>query len=278
MKSAAGQQPVYALGDSRQELERLVQQAEVFAPFTRQLLRQAGISPGMRVLDVGCGTGDVTFLAAELVGSSGEVVGADISASAIEWSTHRAATQGHGNVSLVVGDPALMSFQHQFDAVVGRLVLMYYSEPANALRRLANHVRADGIIAFQEFDMSIMRSVPPTPTFEWAANLMRQALTLSGARVNIGLELTSVFSDAGLPEPLLRMDAVIGGAFHFPYNIVAATIHNLLPTIERLKIASAGELEIGALEQSMREEALGYRGLAISPGLIGAFARKATEG
>jgi tRNA A58 N-methylase Trm61 len=91
MKAATGRQPIYALGDSPQELARLVRQAEVFAPFTRQLFQQAGISPGMRVLDVGCGAGDVTFLTAELVGRSGEVIGADISAPAIEWCRHRVA-------------------------------------------------------------------------------------------------------------------------------------------------------------------------------------------
>jgi SAM-dependent methyltransferase len=274
MKAATGQQPIYALGDSPQELQRLVRQAEVFAPFTRQLFQQAGINPGMRVLDVGCGAGDVSFLTAEQVGDSGEVVGVDISASAIEWSRHRAAMQGFANVSFVLGDPALMSFENEFDAVVGRLLLMYYAEPAKALRKLTNHVRSGGIIAFQEFDMSNMRSFPPTPTFERAANLMREALTSTGARVNIGLELTSIFPDAGLPEFLLRMDAVIGGPSQFPYDIVAATIQNLLPTIERLKLGSTAEIQIDVLERRMREEALACKAVALAPGLIGAWGRR----
>jgi protein-L-isoaspartate O-methyltransferase len=64
----------YALGHSSRELDRLSFQAAVFAPFTRQLFTQAGIKPGMRVLDVGSGSGDVSFLAGELVGESGHVV------------------------------------------------------------------------------------------------------------------------------------------------------------------------------------------------------------
>ena len=52
--------------------------------FTRQLFEQAGISSGMRILDVGCGAGDVAFLAAALVGPNGEVIGADRSAAAVE--------------------------------------------------------------------------------------------------------------------------------------------------------------------------------------------------
>ena len=92
IKEALAKQSRYALGHSEQELERLSRQAEIFEPFTRQLLQQAGISRGMRVLDVGCGSGDVTLLASELVGPSGKVIGADqaiISGAA----SHRARTR-----------------------------------------------------------------------------------------------------------------------------------------------------------------------------------------
>ena len=57
---------------------------------TMRFLREAGIVPGMRVLDVGSGAGDVTFLAAELVGATGEVVGVDLAPAAIEVARSRA--------------------------------------------------------------------------------------------------------------------------------------------------------------------------------------------
>jgi ubiquinone/menaquinone biosynthesis C-methylase UbiE len=61
----------YALGHSSHELDRLTFQGAVFAPYTRQLLTEAGVTAGMRVLDVGSGCGDVSFLAADLVSSHG---------------------------------------------------------------------------------------------------------------------------------------------------------------------------------------------------------------
>jgi cyclopropane fatty-acyl-phospholipid synthase-like methyltransferase len=99
VKETATQQSTYALGHSEQELERLSRQAQAFEPFTRQLLQQAGINRGMRVLDVGCGSGDVAFLAADLVGPTGEVIGADRAAAAAQRATARAQSRDLRNVN-----------------------------------------------------------------------------------------------------------------------------------------------------------------------------------
>jgi len=55
----------------------------ILRPITERLLRQAGFKEGMRVLDFGCGTGGVSLLAAEMVGTSGAVVCIDQSSDAI---------------------------------------------------------------------------------------------------------------------------------------------------------------------------------------------------
>ena len=70
----------YILGHDPGELDRLIAQARFFGDLTEEVLRRAGVGPGMRVLDVGCGTGDVSFLAARLVGPTGSVLGVDRSA------------------------------------------------------------------------------------------------------------------------------------------------------------------------------------------------------
>jgi hypothetical protein len=149
---------------------------------------------------------------------------------------------------------------------------MYYRDPTEALRRLADQVHAVGTIAFQEFDMSNMRSFPSVPSFEAAVSLMKQAFKASGARVNLGLELNAIFMQAGLPKPTLRMDTVVSGA-NFPYDIVAATIQNLAPIIDRLHDKPAMEVEAVPLERQMREEAAAGKAVALSPGLVGAWAR-----
>jgi ubiquinone/menaquinone biosynthesis C-methylase UbiE len=150
METLAGRQSFYALGHSEQELQRLTRQGQAFEPFTRQLFKEAGISQGLRVLDVGCGSGDVAFLAADLVGPSGEVVGVDCERKAVDWAGARARSRGMRNVNFVEGDPAEMQFDRQFDAIVGRLVLMYYPDPVDTVRKLMRQVRPDGLIVFQE--------------------------------------------------------------------------------------------------------------------------------
>ena len=55
------------------EHQRLIRQARLLAPFTERFFRDAGVTAGMRVLDIGCGIGDVSMIVAELVGTSGSV-------------------------------------------------------------------------------------------------------------------------------------------------------------------------------------------------------------
>ncbi|HEY7341354.1 MAG TPA: methyltransferase domain-containing protein [Ktedonobacterales bacterium] len=72
----------YILGHSSHELGRLSAQARLYAPLVLAFFRAAGIEAGMRVLDLGCGGGDVSVLVARLVGPTGQVVGIDCPAAA----------------------------------------------------------------------------------------------------------------------------------------------------------------------------------------------------
>jgi SAM-dependent methyltransferase len=260
------QQSQYVLGHSEHELERLSRQAQAFEPFTRHLLQLAGINSGMRVLDVGCGSGDVAFLVADLVGSTGEVIGVDRAAAAIEWASARARSQKISNVAFLEGDPTEMQFDRPFDAVVGRLVLMYYPDPVNAIRKLMRHLRDGGLAVFQEIDCEVCRSVPPTPTYDRAASWIKTSLAAGGARLQLGLELYGMFLAAGLPEPSLRMDALIGGGPDcVGYQLIAELVETLLPQIEKQQIASACEVGISNLADRMRDEVVDRKGVVLSP-------------
>src|SRR4051794_2648043 len=91
--------PTYVLGRSSGETQRLTLQSDLTRRFTRQVFIEAGITPGMRVLDLGSGAGDVAFLTAELVGPTGEVVGIDLNPAILEVAQQRARDGGYSNVS-----------------------------------------------------------------------------------------------------------------------------------------------------------------------------------
>ncbi|HEX7958507.1 MAG TPA: methyltransferase domain-containing protein, partial [Terriglobales bacterium] len=117
--------PEYSLGHSEKELQRLKRQAAWYEPSTLRLFEQAGISEGMRVLDLGSGVGDVSFVARKLVGNRGEVVGIDRSDLAVGEAQQRARSAGLNNAQFLAGDLDNFHSEKKFDAVVGRLVLMY---------------------------------------------------------------------------------------------------------------------------------------------------------
>jgi ubiquinone/menaquinone biosynthesis C-methylase UbiE len=264
----------YALGHSQQELERLGTQGRMFEPFTRQLFQEAGLEAGMRVLDVGSGSGDVSFLAASLVGPAGTVIGVDRAEEAVGTARARAQRLGVANVEFRVGDAAEMSFEHSFDAVVGRLVLMYCPQPVDALRKFGRQVRQGGIMAFQEFDFEGARSYPTSGIVEQCVQWMITVFQRMGNATRMGMKLRSAFLDAGLPAPSMRLDATIGGGEgHIMYLVIAEVIRSLQPLIERFGIATAAEIGIESLRDRMEAEVVQGRGVIVSPSLIGAWTR-----
>ena len=275
MVSKETRQPRYALGHSERELERLSTQARAFEPFTRQLLAEAGIEQGMRVLDVGCGSGDVTFLAAEIVGVDGAVLGVDRALEAVERARNRASARRIANVRFAEGDSAEMDFNREFDAVVGRFVLMHYPDAVAALRKLASRVRGGGLVVFQELDEQNCRTIPSTPLFARATTWIKSALVSGGATLQMGLRLYPTFLAAGLPAPTLRMDSLIEGAPSArTFRLLTDLIETLLPVMEKFGIATREEAAIATLEQRMRDQAVAANGIVLSPALIGAWARK----
>ena len=117
--------------------------------------------------------------------------------------------------------------------------------------------------------------MPLAPTFERHVNWIKQTLSATGARTQLGLELYSVFVAAGLPGPAMRMDAIVGGGPDCPaYELVADVTRSLLPAMEKLKIATATQADVSSLAQRLRDEVIAAKGVAVSPALIGSWSRK----
>lgn len=265
----------YVLGHSDRELERLSTQARLYEPFTMQFLRDAGITAGMHVLDVGCGSGDVSFLAARMVGPTGEVIGLDRAPAAVAMATRRAQQLQLSNTRFVEGDPGEISFGRPFDAVVGRMVLMFCHDPSDMLGKLAAHVRPGGVIAFQEVDFTGCRSLPALPIFNRCLRWIAECLERSGADPYLGLKLYAAFRTAGLPAPVLYVHAGIGaGPDHPLYSVIADLIRTLLPSLEKLGLATAADVDVETLTRRLSDEVAANNGTVVGPSLVGAASRK----
>ena len=231
--------PAYVLGHSEFELGRLARQERLIGHVTREYFQSAGISPGMRVLDVGSGTGSVAFLAAELVGRSGQVVGTDLAPTAVAAASEGAGARGLKQVSFRQGNPAAMTFEQPFDAVVGRYVLLFQADPAEMLRQLAKLLRPAGVMAFHEPDWSFVGSDPPAPAYDRCTKWTVETFDRVGTSTNMGAKLHRASSGAGLPRR--HADAgVIGDATSAAewLRAVAELDIVLAPTMEQQGVAS----------------------------------------
>jgi 2-polyprenyl-3-methyl-5-hydroxy-6-metoxy-1,4-benzoquinol methylase len=263
----------YALGHSEEEIERLKEQARLIDPITQRFFDEAGVGPGMRVLDVGCGAGDTSVLVAEMVGDRGEVVGVDRASAAI--AAAEAKGKGRRNLRFLEGDPADMSFDQPFDAVVGRYVLMFQKHPPTMLRRLASHLRPDGLLVFHELDYEGISSFPKLPTFEqiwrWNADTTR----LYGADPRMGAKLLGAFITAGLPGATVRAEALSGkGAGSADLLLLARNLtRSLLPEMVRLGVATRAEVNLESLFDRMYSEAVTMDSVVVGHLQVAAWCR-----
>jgi 2-polyprenyl-3-methyl-5-hydroxy-6-metoxy-1,4-benzoquinol methylase len=268
----------YPLGYSEQEARRLADQGALLEGLTEDVLRRAGLGHGMQVLDIGCGVGDVSLLAAKLVGSGGAVLGIDRAASSIETARRRLAVLGVTNARFEQADLATFETAQRFDAIVGRLVMLYLPEPTAVLRRLARHLKSAGIVALQEFDMSQTSQVPASELFLQVRRWILGGFTAGGAELDMGTKLYTTFLHAGLPAPTMTAATlVVCGPAAAGYEYITRVLRSLLPVIERSAVANVTDIGIDTLADRLRDDTLANERVIFLPRLVGAWTRLAAE-
>jgi len=262
----------YPLGYSELEARRLAEQAALLEGLTAEVFRRAGLRAGMTVLDIGSGVGDVSLLAARLVGPKGAVLGIDRAASSVQTANGRATALGINHVRFEQADLDRFEADQTFDALVGRLVLLYLADPADILKRLSRHLRPGGIVALQEFDMTATSQVPPGELFLKVRGWLLAAFTAAGAQLDMGTKLYSSFLRAGFPPPDMTAATLIAsGPATTGYGYMVGVLRSLLPLIQRTGIATASEIDIDTLAARMHEDALAHERVMFLPRVVGAW-------
>ena len=271
MSSSSG----YLMGHSDHERRRLALQAAILKPLTQAFLSRAGLSAGMRVLDLGCGVGDVTFIAARLVGTQGHVTGLDCDKQALEVARASLSEAESSYISFQEGQVAEHSPDQPYDAIIGRHILIHTPNPLGVLQQAVSQVRPGGILAFQEFDLS--RSYPCTPTkplFEEQFRLLIRLFT-QVAQADIGMRLFQLFREAGLTNVESQGEFLLDGGAGSPfYEWLAETVRSVLPKLEALGICTSEGLAIETLRERLKHEAVAVGGSVTSPILVGTYGRR----
>ena len=151
------------LGSDPEELVRLDRQAAAIDGPTRQLLRAAGIAPGMRVLDLGTGLGHVARITGEFVGPAGSVVALDNVGAVLAAARQRTDEAGTRNVRSVEGDVTRWQAEAPFDAIVGRLLLFHVADPIAVVRHHLQNLKPGRLFVAIDCGIGASRTEPPVP-------------------------------------------------------------------------------------------------------------------
>jgi ubiquinone/menaquinone biosynthesis C-methylase UbiE len=268
------EQADYVLGHTSVEQQRLIHQARMLAPLTERFLRDAGISSGMRVLDIGCGMGDVTMIAAQLVGSTGQVTSIDLDQASVEAAQRRAAAFGFENTSFSRADIAAYVPPNPFDAIIGRLVLQFVPDPIQIIKRLYGMLRPGGILALQEPTWKLLLAYTAhLPLRLSVTTVARDAFQAGGASTEMEQQLYQGFVAAGLHAPQLRVELPVGNSPEFR-SLLPDLLGALMPNIisKGLPIGHLGDLS--TLKDRLDQELDHKNSFACYVALIGAFARR----
>jgi ubiquinone/menaquinone biosynthesis C-methylase UbiE len=263
------------MGHDDRERRRLALQASILNPFTEQLLRRAGISTGMHVLDLGCGTGEVSLMAAQLVGRHGTVTAIDIDQKALAIAADRARERALGNLQFVEGSIDQYEPGRAFDAVIGRHILIHSRDPLAIVSKAYEWLSPGGEAAFQEYDFSTVHAAyPPSPLRDRLMAVIRDFFGTM-AHGNIGTQLPHLLLEAGFRAPDCRFEYPMDVGPDSPfYEWIAESFRSIAQRAEAIGLVKEFEFDLDALEQQLRQEAAPHNASIPGPTMAGCFARK----
>lgn len=258
-------QYVLVTGDAGAARLRLLH--EVYGASTEALLTELGLSEGMRAADIGCGTGTVSRWMAQRVGSTGAVVGVDLSQAQLEVARRDAARSGLTQLTFSHGDAGDTGLPREhFDVVYCRFLLCHLAEPERALAEMRALLKPGGVLVADDVDVASIFADPPSPDIDRMRDLMLAVGRSRGVDYCLGIRLHRLFRLRGLADPQVRIDQPVystGEAKRFwEYTVLEA-----VPAMLAAGLTTQAEIDRLSVE---------WASLAHDPDVIVGQARKVT--
>lgn len=239
MKSSS---TVYILTTGAHDVERLRLLNQVYGPASHGVLQRAGLAEGVRILEVGCGSGNMTCWMARQVGPRGSVVGIDKNVPQIEQARRQAAEQKLTNVTFQEGDAYAPGFPAEsFDMAYCRLVLIHLRRPLEALQALRKLVRPGGRVVCEELDVGQWLCNPPKTCIQRFYELNLKLGDRLGEDFRLGSALPRLFREAGFANPEVTA--------HFPLvlrgenkRLLKMTFDEFAPAVIKEGLATSEEV------------------------------------
>jgi SAM-dependent methyltransferase len=213
-----------------------------------------------------------------MVGPTGRVVGVDRDPALVSTARARAEAAGISQVTFITGDIREVEFDQDFDAVVGRFVLLYLADPVAALRNVLRAVRQNGLVVFYECNFPAgLASFPVSPLHQLVGRCVSETFARGGVELAMGWKLRQTFLEAGLVSPQLYVDALVNGGSEWMERFapfMANLLRSLMPKILEYGIATEEEIGIDTFEQRYMEEVLRQGSVVQWWSCVGAWARK----
>jgi ubiquinone/menaquinone biosynthesis C-methylase UbiE len=233
------------------------QSAAMGADLTRAIIEAARVEPGMRVLDVACGTGEPGISVATMLRGGGEVIGIDISPEPLKIAVERAMERALTNVKFQQADAHALPFADEsFHRIVSRLGVMFFVEPQRALREMRRVLKPGGTATllawgpmsqpyFETTIVTVLKHMPGSALPPGSEKIFAfgEAGSLAGAMRDAQFSrteerfVTLPFSWPGSPEEVWEYFQSVAVPF--------APVFESIPAVVRAEIDRAVPAEIG---------------------------------
>jgi 2-polyprenyl-3-methyl-5-hydroxy-6-metoxy-1,4-benzoquinol methylase len=222
--------------------ERLRILAGIHRLSTLDLLQRAGIAPGMRCLDVGCGGGDISVELARLVAPSGRVVAIDLDEVKIDIARGEAAAQQVSGLDYRVANLEDCDFGEEFDVAHARLVLSHLRKPGETLTKIRSALKPGGIVIVVDTNFHGLFSHPDSAAVRSHVKLYAETLKRRNGDADIGLRLPELLSQAGFED--IHLSVVQHAGMSGDIKLIAPmTLENIADAVIAEGVASRADVE-----------------------------------